>query len=62
MEMLPWDGWGLIEKPDKNLTTDEFTFLDHIAALTSDDVPEFDEVRGLYESIARLHVTPLITT
>ena len=29
-------------------------FLDHLAALTSGDVPDFDEVHALYESDARI--------
>lgn len=62
MELLPWDGWGLIEKDFKRLTVDEYTFLDRVADLTAGDVPEFGAVRELYESDARLHVSPMITT
>jgi len=62
MELLPWDGWGLIEKDYRRLTAAELTFLDEVAELTAGDVPEFATVRELYETDARLHVTPKITT
>jgi Transglutaminase-like superfamily len=62
MEMLPWDGWGLIEKDYRRMTHDELTFLDRVAPRTAGDVPEFETLRELYESDARLHVSPMITT
>jgi hypothetical protein len=62
LELLPWDGWGLIEKDYRRLTRDDLTFMDRVAALSAQDVPEFDTLRDLYESDARLHVTPTITT
>ena len=62
MELLPWDSWGLIERGDKDVTADELAFLDRVAALTTDDVPEFDAVRALYEGDERLRVPPVITT
>jgi hypothetical protein len=61
MELLPWDGWGLIEKEYKDLTVDDLTFLDRVATLTAGDVPEFDSLRDLYERDPRLYVTPAIT-
>ena len=60
MELLPWDGWGLIEKEDKDVATDDLAFLDRVAELTAGDVPEFDPVRALYESDARLRVPAVI--
>jgi len=61
IELLPWDGWGLINGTDDQLTNDDLALLDRIAALTSDDVA-FDEVRAAYDNDARLHVPRLITT
>lgn len=61
VELLPWDGWGLISKPYKTFTRQDFTFLDDTAILTEGDVPKFDEVRALYEGDERLLVTPVIT-
>jgi hypothetical protein len=53
MELLPWDCWGVIlnEKIDN---PEDLSLLDDIAALTADDVPEFEVVRSLYETDPRL--------
>jgi hypothetical protein len=56
MELLPWDGWGIIEAKDEDLSPEDLTFLDQVAKLTSHDVPEFERVRRLYENDSRLHV------
>ncbi len=55
-ELLTWDGWGIIEAEDGALTGDDLAFLDRVAALTSGDVPEFDQVQRLYEQDTRLRV------
>ena len=60
MELLPWDGWGIIEAEDKDLSPEDLTFLDQVAKLTSRDVPEFERVRTLYENDSRLHVPATI--
>lgn len=61
IELLPWDGWGLINATDDQLTSDDLALLDRIAALTSDEVA-FDEVRAAYDNDARLRVPRIITT
>jgi len=60
LELLPWDGWGIIELKDEDLTAADLDFLDRAAALTGDDVPEFDRVRSLYQNDTRLRVPPTI--
>jgi len=55
VELLPWDCWGIIEKPEEN-DPDDLHFLDHLAELTSGDVPDFETVRTLYQSDARLRM------
>jgi hypothetical protein len=62
IELLPWDGWGLINKRDDEVTAAEMAFLDRIAELTCGDVPQFDAVRSVYEQDARLRVPSVITT
>jgi hypothetical protein len=59
VELLPWDCWGIIEKPEEN-DPDDLLFLDHLAELTSGDVPEFVTVRDLYQSDPRLRVDGVI--
>ncbi len=60
MELLPWDGWGLIEEEAQNISAEENAFLDRVAELTQGDVPQFDAVRALYASDERLRVPPVI--
>jgi hypothetical protein len=60
VELLPWDGWGIIEGQDEDLSMDDLAFLDRVAELTCADVPEFAAVRDLYESDARLTVPPVV--
>ena len=55
VELLPWDCWGIIEKPTLD-DPDDLTLLDRLADLTCGDVPDFESVRSFYESDARLHV------
>jgi hypothetical protein len=55
VELLPWDCWGIIEKPEVNDPVD-LALLDRLAGLTCGDVPDFDTVHNLYQSDARLRV------
>jgi hypothetical protein len=56
VELLPWDGWGIIEGRDEEVIGDDLAFLDRVAELTRDDVPKVDQVRLLYENDVRLRV------
>jgi hypothetical protein len=60
MELLPWDGWGIIETKDNDLSADDLAFLDRVAELRQGNVLQFDVVRAVYESDARLRVPPVI--
>lgn len=59
IELLPWDGWGLASTPDDALTADDLGALDHAAALTAADQPDFDAIRML-DADARFHVPQVI--
>jgi hypothetical protein len=59
VELLPWDGWGLIDRDDDSLTAAELGILDNIASLTSDEV-EFQSVREVYVSEQGTQVPPVI--
>jgi hypothetical protein len=57
MELLPWDGWGLLLQ----LGRDEFratdlALVDRVAALTQRGDENFEELRALYESDTTLRV------
>lgn len=59
VELLPWDCWGLIlkyEMDDNQLDAADLALLDNLADLTCGDVPDFAQVRQLYESDPRLWV------
>jgi hypothetical protein len=60
VELLPWDGWGIIEARDEELSVEDLAFLDRVAELTRGDVPEFDKVHKLYENDNRFHVPATI--
>ena len=59
VELLPWDSWGPAEARDEELSATDLALLDHLAALTAGDVPDFAQVRALYEAEASLHVPPV---
>lgn len=56
IETLPWDGWGLIYKDEKEITNEDRGFLDHVAALTKAGDAQFAQIRSLYESDERLRM------
>jgi hypothetical protein len=58
IEILPWDGWGVMAKWDEQLSPDDVALLDRIAELTLVDDPAFAEVRAIYEEDARLRMPP----
>jgi hypothetical protein len=62
MELLPWDGWGLIEGGDDDLSEGDLALLDRAAALSTDDNVEFADRRALYEGNDNLRVPSVITS
>lgn len=59
IELLPWDGWGLISKEESDLSADDRAVLDHIAEVTlaiSESDEAFPEIRALYENDVRLRM------
>jgi hypothetical protein len=60
MEMLPWDVWGAMPRPDETLREESLAFFDRLAALTRAPDAAFAELRQLYESDDRLRVPPTV--
>jgi hypothetical protein len=58
IELLPWDGWGLMTGPEDCVSSDDLTLLDRIAALTNEPDVAFDDLRALYAGDSRLHTRP----
>jgi len=56
MEMLPWDVWGAMVRPDEPLRDDQLALFDRLAALTRAPDASFTELRTLYEDDDRLRV------
>ena len=56
MEMLQWDVWGAMPRPDEPLQHDQLAFFDRLAALTRAPDSSFAELRRLYEGDDRLRV------
>jgi hypothetical protein len=58
IELLPWDGWGLMAGPQDVVSPADLAQLDRIAALTIEADAAFDDIRSLYASDPRLHTRP----
>lgn len=62
IELLPWDGWGLIDGRDEDLIPDDWALLDQVADLTLADNAAFDSMRALYQGDERLRVPSVINS
>jgi hypothetical protein len=62
VELLPWDVWGLahVESGDEAVSAEDMAALDEIAAISGDDVPDFERLRAAYEADERWRVPPTI--
>ncbi len=60
MELLPWDCWGIMDPPDKQITGQDNQRLDEVAALTLAHNRSFDALRDLYEHNDQLRVPSVI--
>jgi len=56
MEMLPWDIWGAMPKPNEELDPGQLAFFDKVAELTRNPDASFAELRKLYSVDERLRV------
>jgi hypothetical protein len=56
MEMLPWDVWGAMVRPDEPLRDDQLALFDRLAEVTRAPDIAFAELRALYEGDDRLRV------
>jgi hypothetical protein len=56
MEMLPWDVWGAMPRPNETLRDDQLAFFDRLAALTREPDKAFEQLRALYAGAERVGV------
>ena len=60
MEMLQWDVWGVMPRPEESMSDEQLAFFDRVAALTRDPDASFGELRSLYETEDGAHVPPTV--
>jgi hypothetical protein len=60
MEMLQWDVWGAMPRPNEPLNDEQLVFFDRLAALTRAPDSSFAELRNLYEKDDRLRVPAIV--
>ena len=60
MEVLVWDVWGAMPKPDTQLDAHELTYFDRLAALTRDPDASFSELTTVYRDDERVRVPPVV--
>jgi len=56
IELLPWDCWGAMPKPEEQIDDDRNALYDRLAALTHDPEADFAELRRLYREDDRVRV------
>jgi Transglutaminase-like superfamily len=56
MEMLPWDQWGAMPRPDESLSDDQLAFYDRLADLTQVPDRNFGSLRELHDGDERVRV------
>lgn len=60
MEVLVWDVWGAMPKPDTQLDTKQLKYFDRLAALTRDPDASFSDLVTLYRDDERVRVPPVV--
>jgi hypothetical protein len=61
VELLPWDGWGLVEGADDDMSAGDLALLDQAAVLSTGGNGAFAEMRALYEANGNLRVPAVVT-
>jgi hypothetical protein len=56
IQLLRWDSWGAMPRPDEQLQGDRLAFFDELAALTRQADESFEELRRRYECDDRVRV------
>jgi hypothetical protein len=59
-EVLVWDVWGAMPKPDTTLDDGQLKYFDRLAALTRDPDASFSELTALYRDDERVRVPPVV--
>lgn len=60
MEMLQWDVWGAMPRPNELTSDEHLAYFDRIAAFTRDPDASFGELRSLYDTDDDVRVPPAV--
>lgn len=60
VEMLPWDVWGAMPKPEDAISENNLAFFDHLARLTATPDESMGEIRKIYNTDDRVRVPATI--
>ncbi|HEV7801650.1 MAG TPA: transglutaminase-like domain-containing protein [Burkholderiales bacterium] len=60
MEVLVWDVWGAMPKPDARFDAAQLQYFDQLAALTRDPDASFDDLMALYRYDQGVQVPPVV--
>lgn len=60
MEVLVWDVWGAMPKPDTRFDAKQLQYFDQLAALTRDPDAAFDDLMALYRYDQGVQVPPVV--
>jgi Transglutaminase-like superfamily len=60
LELLPWDGWAAMPKPDEKIDDERCALYDRLAALTQAPDANLGPLRALCRSDDRLRVPPAV--
>jgi hypothetical protein len=60
MEMLPWDVWGAIPRPEDSIDDERLALFGRLAELTREPDATFAELTAVYAADARLRVPDIV--
>jgi hypothetical protein len=56
VEMLPWDMWGAMPRPDQELAGEQLSFFDRLAKLAAEPDASFGRLHAIFEEDERVRV------
>jgi hypothetical protein len=60
IELLPWDGWGIMPEPEDTIDDGALALFDHLAALTQTPDDSFVELQEILATDDRVRVPPTV--
>ncbi len=60
VELLPWDGWGVMPGPEDTISVEHQELFDHLALLTESPDTAFDELQDINQTDDRIRVPSVV--